>query len=164
MRGIEASMSQKRIFLYDTCFEMVGARKSYLTLLLHTTHQEKNKKRNFPLTISHYPSHLTSSSRHRTKGELHANIYFSRLITIVHAQSACDVGSHCNSLCHTALCTYQFVTPTSPRRAYHGHLTPSLSPRVRNLTLEPLRGVGNDTKPRKVENLTVRTQRAKRKC
>ena len=143
---------------------MRGNRTSPYYNTPHIKKRTRKEPPNFPLTISHYPSHLTSSSRHRTKGELHANIYFSRLITIVHAQSACDVGSHCNSLCHTALCTYQFVTPTSPRRAYHGHLTPSLSPRVRNLTLEPLRGVGNDTKPRKVENLTVLTQRAKRKC
>ena len=60
--------------------------------------------------------------------------------------------------CSAILCTYQFITSTSPRGAYNGHLTPSLSAGVGNLTLEPLQGWGEfDTKPRKVGNLTVRT-------
>ena len=49
-------------------------------------------------------------------------------------------------------------------QAYHGHLTPSLSPGIGNLTLDRCGSGGFDTKPRKVGNLTVRTRRAKRKC
>ena len=42
---------------------------------------------------------------------------------------------------HLSICNLNI-----PRhRAYHGHLIPSLSPRVGNLTLEPLGGVGNLT-------------------
>ena len=44
---------------------------------------------------------------------------------------------------HLSLCNLSIPPPPArspPASAYHGHLTPSLSPGVGNLTLEPLRG------------------------
>ena len=76
---------------------------------------------------------------------------------------------YCHTTAYTvfapSLCTYQFVTSTSPSPPGVPRAFDTLPfPVSRDLTSEPLWGWEFDTKPQNVGNFTVYTQGVKRKC